>query len=145
MTPKHIIMHHSATKDSGTVSWQAIRQYHVETNGWKNVGYHCGVELITHPCGISRNEILLGRPLTQGGAHCLGMNDKSLGICLIGNFDEEHPSPDKLKLAAELVRSLMEIFRIPKDQVLGHREAAKGRTCPGKNFDMDLFRGMLGK
>lgn len=75
MTPTHIMLHHSLTKDSGTVSWGAIRRYHKEVNGWAREGYHAGIEM-TMSGGSASWETFLGRPWTENGAHCPqgGMN-----------------------------------------------------------------------
>ena len=135
----HIMLHHSLTKDGVTVSWQAIRKYHKETMGWKDNGYHFGIELIN-----DQHEILIGRLLDQKGAHCVGMNDKAIGICFIGNFDEAQVPPEQWKKGIELVRSLLKLLDIPIRYVVAHRDYAP-KTCPGKLFDMDLFRKELAK
>ena len=136
MTPEYIILHHSLTRDSETVSWNAIRKYHVQKLNFRNIGYHMGLEQIK-----DRQEILMGRMMNETGAHCRQsrMNHRSLGICFIGNFDKEKPPKEQWNLGLKLVSSLMYVFKIPKDKVLGHNHFAKYKTCPGKKFDADEF------
>ena len=125
----HIIIHHSLTKDSGTVSWQAIRRYHVETNGWLDVGYSFGLELVN-----AEYEILLGRPLTMVGAHTVGMNSKGIGVCVVGDFDLAPPPDAALKvLGHRLLKPLMETYTIPRSNIKFHRDYAP-KTCPGTAF-----------
>jgi len=134
MKPEYIILHHSLTKDSGTVSWNAIRRYHVHRLGWDYIGYHWGVELVG-----DRYEILMGRLPNISGAHCRGMNRRSWGVCLVGNFNKAPPDPTQLILALNLVRSLMEIGGIPKERVKMHRDYASYKTCPGVLFPFGEF------
>lgn len=140
MTPEYIILHHSLTTDGATVSWAAIRRYHVQTLGWRKIGYHFGIELIG-----DRYEILTGRLMTETGAHCREnmMNSRSLGVCIVGNFDIAPPEMEQWQTAVELVRSLCAVFSIPAKNVLGHTELAPYKSCPGVLFDLDAFRRVL--
>jgi N-acetylmuramoyl-L-alanine amidase len=163
MRPTYIVIHHSFTKDSKIVDWNAIRKYHMSYayngeiitreeahkllgNGerikrpWKDIGYHFGIEKIDNVY-----EILVGRMMDEKGAHCIqqGMNNKSIGICCIGNFDDELPPQKQMELCIKLVRSLMNIFNISRENVVGHREYASYKSCPGSKWSMDEFRKII--
>jgi N-acetylmuramoyl-L-alanine amidase len=139
MKPTHIIIHHSLTKDGTTVSWGAIRDYHLSL-GWNDIGYHYGIELIGN-----HHEILLGRFSDVPGAHCSqnGMNRKSIGICVVGNFDLEAPPEPAMVLLTGLVRRLMSIYGIPAENVEPHRKYATYKSCPGNSFPWDKFKSTL--
>jgi N-acetylmuramoyl-L-alanine amidase len=136
--PTRIILHCSATEDSGTVSWQAIRRYHMKECAWSDIGYHYGLELVN-----DHYEALVGRMLDTPGAHCQDHNHDSIGVCFVGNFDNKAPSLDQWQLGCRLVRSLCYVYCIGHDRVFGHREFTNKKTCPGKMFDLDLFRAQL--
>ena len=144
MNPEYIIVHHSLTEDGKTVSWNAIRKYHINIKKRHDIGYYYGIEDI----GLSF-EILKGRMDDEPGAHCLGFNDKSIGICVVGNYDKAPPPPEKLKLLRKLCRSLMNIYGIPVVNVLGHWETyekmgqSPQKSCPGVLFSMPEFRKSL--
>ena len=136
MKPTKIILHHSLTEDSKTVSWQAIRRYHKKL-GWNDIGYHFGIEAVN-----LQYEIMVGRMQNARGAHTKGHND-SIGICFVGNFDNHPPDENQYELGVRLVKSLMIVHGISKDNVFGHREFASYKSCPGKLFDMEYFKSML--
>lgn len=140
MRPTHIILHHSQTADGRTLSWDDIRRYHIVTNGWSDIGYHFGIEKIE-----DETVTLVGRMQNETGAHCADdrMNHHSLGICLVGNFDNGEPPVTFWNAAQRLVRSLLEVYGIPAANVQGHREHNPGKTCPGKMFDLEKFRSQL--
>ena len=140
MVPRFIIIHHSLTEDGATVSWGAIRKYHVNEQHWEDIGYHYGVELIN-----DHFEVLMGRMPDQVGAHCKenGMNNLSLGICMVGNFDLAEPPAPQMALLIKLVRSLQDVYKITPDRIKPHREYATYKSCPGAKFPWDRFLAAL--
>src|SRR5205085_874472 len=87
-----------------------------------DIGYH----FVIDPYG----RVLEGRELVWQGAHAKGDNNvRNIGICLIGNFDEEQPSEAALTALRRLVDDLRGRYSIARDMVYGHRDLRKTR-CP---------------
>ncbi len=138
MNPKRIIIHHSATKDSISVSWSAIRRYHMFTRGWSDIGYHAGAEIVGTDV-----ECFYGRPADREGAHTQGQNHSSLGFCFVGNYDLIEPDPMMLAVAAQRVLApWCRLYKIPVSEIHGHREYAN-KSCPGELFDIGLLRDLV--
>ena len=132
-----IILHHSLTNDGKIVDWRNIRRYHIQTNGWTDIGYHLGVERINGELVIQ-----YGRGLNKVGAHCreYQMNIKGIGLCLIGNYDIIPPDKEQWDLLLAICHKLQKKFNIPTADIKGHREFATYKTCPGTQFNLNKFR-----
>ncbi len=136
--PSQIIIHHSLTKDSETVSWNAIRRWHVEHEDYDDIGYHAGTELLRN-----HHEALFGRPWHIPGAHCRGFNHDSLGFVFVGNYDNRKP-PDGILLAgANVLRIWMDVFGIELSKIYTHNYFNAAKTCPGTQFDMVRLKNYI--
>jgi N-acetyl-anhydromuramyl-L-alanine amidase AmpD len=133
--PKYIVMHHSASKDGIALNTQDMRIWHLK-KGWKAIAYHFIVEMVN-----SENEIICGRMLNEEGAHAgvTEINKNSIGICLVGNFNDYFPAEKQWVKAVKLVNYLIGQYKIQIDDVRGHRDF-KPTDCPGKLFDLNKFR-----
>jgi len=163
----HIVVHHSLTEDGQAVSWPAIEKYHREDpkHGWRDIGYHAGVELVADPhgdVGPYAWQGLVGRPTYVMASACreADMNVLGLHLCLVGNFDLAPPPLRMLEVAVRrFIVPWMTEHGVTPARVIGHRDAglmagfdwrkvgADGKrqykTCPGLRFDMDLLRRMI--
>ena len=138
-------VHHTAT--SRDVSRDCIRQIHL-ARGFKDIGYTI---LIRLPVGQYIPEVLMGRPYDKDdewepweyGAHAKGHNDSSMGIALVGNFEEEGLPWQMEFTLANVLALLCRQFGVAwddfKDSIFGHNEVA-ATACPGKHVDMDAIR-----
>lgn len=140
LLPNKIILHCSATADTDSKSWEAIRRYHVEDKGWDDIGYHYGIENVGGDIMVFR-----GRPWWIKGAHCVaeGRNHDSLGLCVVGKYDDEPPAAEIYIATIDVLKILCAVFSIDPDQVYGHGEFEPLKTCPGRMWNMDDIRANL--
>ena len=130
---KFIAVHHSQRKID---SLKRIKELHVKINKWEDIGYHFLID--------KNGKLYKGRSEKFIGAHVYGHNKDSIGICLIGNFDEEKPTKKQIQTLMKFLKQKTKKFKIPTNNILGHREFPNViKTCPGKFIDMDEIRETL--
>jgi hypothetical protein len=135
LKPQKIVIHHSATRDSGTLSWSAIQNYHVNHNGWSDIGYHAGIEEVE-----GKYVCLFGRPDWRRGAHTKGENGRSLGFVFVGIYDDGEPGDARLRVAARRVLApWLFRFGLGVDALVPHNQFSS-KTCPGRMFPMGRLR-----
>ncbi len=137
---KYIILHHTAT---GKGNAKTIHRAHWARGFWNGLGYHFLIDNGTLGKGDGQIEMSPRWIRQQCGAHCKadGMNERAIGICLVGNFDYEKPTPNQMQSLAFLVSLLRKYYRIPPERIMGHREVPGAKTdCPGKMFPIDTVR-----
>lgn len=128
-----IIIHCSATKPdwmagaSADAKRDEIRRWHVEGNGWSDIGYHYLID--------RNGTIVEGRPIERDGAHVKGHNKGTIGICLLGGHgsSENDAFADNFTEAQDLaLRGLIDLMQkaYGKVPVTGHNEYA-AKACPG--------------
>ena len=115
--PKYIIIHHAA---SSRCTIEDIHSWHL-AKGWAGCGYHFFVN--------KAGKIFEGRPIKANGAHTVGQNTKSIGICLEGDFTKEKPSKEQIKALQELVAYLQVEYDIDNSHIKGHSDF-NATLCP---------------
>ena len=123
--PNKIIIHHSAGPDNLYLKdFDAIRNYHINVNKWKDIGYHYVIESVAN-----EYKIIPGRAESMEGAHCPGQNQQSIGICVVGDFSDVEPTDAQY---LTLVYCIKDIYkRYGELPIYGHRDFYN-TECPGK-------------
>lgn len=128
-----ITVHHSAMTDArplnGSLSdssraLREIQNAHMNGEGYGDIGYHFLID--------TQGRLFQGRDLAWQGAHAgNGNNVDNIGVCLIGNFEQQRPTRAVLAALERVVESLGERFSIPRHNVVPHRHWKKTQ-CPGR-------------
>ena len=114
------IVHCSATPDGRDVTAAEIDQWH-KARGFSGIGYHFVIRL--------DGSIEFGRPVETMGAHVMGQNSHSIGVCMIGNVDFNTAQFVSLEKLYHFVKLMY-----PNIKVYGHRDFTDLKTCP--NFEV---------
>ncbi len=140
-SPTHLIVHHSAGSNTSS-DWAAVVRsiwnYHVNTNGWADIGYNWVID--------GNGVLYEGRGDGIRGAHFCGNNSGTQGNCLLGNFTNTQPSDAARDKVVELLAwqaCQYEIDPIANayhsasgfsfNGVAGHRQGCS-TACPGDSF-----------
>lgn len=114
-----LILHHA---EASRASVEDVNSWHLE-RGWAGIGYHYYVR--------KDGTIWRGRPEWALGAHAVGHNDKSIGICCEGTYMTETMPAAQLSALKDLIRDIMS--RYGNLKLLRHKDVNE-TDCPGTNF-----------
>lgn len=127
-----IIIHCTATPQGRDLNVADITRYHRQ-RGFETIGYHYLIRL--------DGTVEQGRPCEYIGAHCLGHNDRSIGVAYVGGLDSHGNSSDtRTDAQKRSLKSLVArlVKRYPGATVHGHREFA-AKACPCFNVREELW------
>jgi hypothetical protein len=120
-----VVVHHTAISDA---SPEEIQSLHMDGRGFADIAYHFLID--------SEGNIYEGREINVRGAHVQGFNTGSVGVVLMGNFNEVEPSQSQLESLEKLVDYLRYTYEIR--YLVGHKDypdqSPDGTECPGANL-----------
>jgi len=126
-TINEIIVHCSATPEGKDFTIADIDRWHRQ-RGFTKIGYHYVI--------YRDGTIHVGRNESEVGAHCLGHNQNSIGICYIGGLSSDGKTPKDTRTDAQkkALTTLLQALKkkYPSASIHGHRDFAK-KACP--SFD----------
>ena len=132
-----IIVHCAATRPDWWTSRSLgqkiaeVRRWHTAPppvgRGWSDIGYHFLID--------RNGKVGPGRPLERVGAHVVGRNTGTIGICLFGGHGsaatdrfQDHYTAEQEDALRTLIADLRQSHTI--DRVTGHNQYA-AKACPG--------------
>lgn len=145
------MLHHSATSGGSVDSIDAVHRQQKDSAGnpWLGIGYHFVVGN-GHGSGghLTGGHGASGQSMGDGevqptfrwqkqlaGAHAgrREQNERGIGICLIGDFEQAAPTDKQLASLAALLKTLSTRYSIPPAKVLRHQDV-HATLCPGRLF-----------
>jgi len=119
-----IVLHCSGVMPNVHQDISVVDNYH-RSKGWKGVGYHFYVR--------RDGTVEIGRRLEEIGAHCVGHNKYSIGICYEGGLNsaaqaEDTRTPQQVRELRKLVERMHAYF--PNAIIVGHHDLNPTKPCP---------------
>jgi N-acetyl-anhydromuramyl-L-alanine amidase AmpD len=121
------VVHHSALPD--TEGPRQIQDIHMRERGFADIGYHFVID--------RRGNIFEGRTIAVRGSHTGGRNYGTIGVVLLGDFENTQPTNKQWESTRLLVHCLAVNYGLT--HLAGHREFQPERTvCPGRHLESRL-------
>ena len=137
--PDKIIVHHTGGSDTNPLAdtsshtFEMIDALH-RAKGWGGCGYHYFIG--------KDGRVNQGRQDLEEGAHTIGQNTKSIGICLAGNFDATLPTSEQTNALKNLLRQKCKQYLISEKEIFPHRLFAP-KSCYGSKLSDTWAKDLL--
>ena len=140
---KYIVGHHSAIASGNAEIYDRNHRRRGMKNG---LAYHF---VIGNGIDSGNGEIEIGNrwleQLDGGHVRRKEVNQRGIGICVVGNFEETRPTRNQVRAFIELVSYLGNHFLEGNYKFLVHREVDRNHTvCPGKFFPTQAMHRRFG-
>jgi flagellar hook assembly protein FlgD len=139
---KLAVIHHTAGTNDYTPAQSAaivrgIQAYHVEGNGWNDIGYNFLVDRYGtiyegRGGGITRNVI---------GAHAAGFNTGTVGISLIGNFQTVAPTKAQQDALVKLLAWRLDVAHVDPLSTVAYTSGGNLKFKAGKVVTLRAISG----
>jgi N-acetyl-anhydromuramyl-L-alanine amidase AmpD len=143
---RYIVLHHSA---SSAGNYDEIDREHRKLLGYDGCGYHFVIGN-GNGSGDGQIEIAQRWNLQKQGVHCRNarthdVDEYGIGICLVGDLDQQPPTPRQVAATQALVAYLSRRYRIEPARITTHAHlAATPTVCPGKFFPATILAELKG-
>ena len=134
----HITLHHQGEIWKEGADPEAylrrLQQWSRLTKRWADIPYH----YVIAPDG----RIYAARPLAQAGDTNTEYDPRGHAlVMLVGNFEEQQPTPRQLDAAVQLTAWLAREHKLGLDAIASHKDHSAQTVCPGRNFYAYLASG----
>ena len=123
---KYVVIHHSVTSHDATPDDIALLH---KARGWGGIGYHFVI--------TKNGTVYYVGDVGTARANVLNMNEKVIGICLIGDFTKHLPSDEQIVSAHYLCKFFIDNAQWPNvkswEDIVGHKEL-QATACPGTSW-----------
>lgn len=144
--PQYIFVHHTGGSDadpkqdsSGFTFAQCNELHKQRFDMISSLGSYVGYQYYIDKDGTVHQ----ARTDTEEGAHVIGYNFNSIGICLAGNFDATLPTDAQVRALKALLQEKTVQWDIPLTNIHPHRWAAN-KTCYGQRLSDTWASDLLG-
>lgn len=139
---KLAIVHHTAgpnnyTRAQAAAIVRGIETYHVQGNGWNDIGYNFLVDRFGdifegRAGGIERNVV---------GAHAEGFNTGTVGVALIGNFTTARPTQAMQNALVQLLAWRLDVAHVDPLSTVAYTSGGNAKFAAGKVVTLRAISG----
>lgn len=130
-----LVIHHTWRPTS--VQWQGQISINILKAYYEKKGWPAGPHVF-----VAEDGIWLFSPMNKDGIHAAAFNHRTIGIEVVGDYDNQVWSGSTKNNALGAIKALMKKLSLNESDILFHRDSSQ-KTCPGTAITKQWLFGEL--